>query len=64
MTEWSPTLPKYWCGLLMVVICLRKMARLIVDPEKIGKRQDTDVCGNMTPSVRFQETSVLAGAKF
>lgn len=48
----------------MVVISFRKMARLIVDPEKTGKSQDTDVCGNMTPSVHFQEASVLVGAKF
>lgn len=31
---------------------------------QIGKRQDTDVCGNMTPSVHFQEASVLVDAKF
>lgn len=29
----------------------------------IGRRQDTDACGNMTPSVHFQEASALVGAK-
>lgn len=31
--------------------------------EDTGKRQDTDICGKMTPSVHFQEASVLVGAK-
>lgn len=47
----------------MVVIYFTKMSRLTVDTEKIGRRQDTDTCGNMTPSVYFQEASVLVGAK-
>lgn len=48
---------------ITVVIYFTKMTRLTVDPEMIGRRQDTDACGNMTPSVHFQEASALVGAK-
>lgn len=47
----------------MVVMYFTKPSRLTVDPEKTGRRQDTEACGNMTPSVHFQEASVLVGAK-
>lgn len=40
---------------MMVVIYFTKMWRLNADPEKIGRWQDTDACGNMTSSVHFQE---------
>lgn len=40
-----------------------KNIKLTADPEKTGRRYDTDACGNMTPSVHFPEASVLVGAK-
>lgn len=39
MTECSPTLPKYRCGILTVVIYFRKIARLNVDPEKTDREK-------------------------